>query len=60
MSLRAFGIEPEPEGLDADVMRFGVTPLYLGFEDVWRAVGILAEIMESEAWRAAPPRGRVT
>ena len=22
-SLRAFGIEPEPEGLDADVMRFG-------------------------------------
>jgi kynureninase len=45
---------------DPDVMRFGITPLYLGFEDVWRAVAILAEIMETEAWRAAPPRGRVT
>jgi len=45
---------------DPDVMRFGITPLYLGFEDVWRAVATLAEIMETEAWRAAPPRGRVT
>ena len=44
-----------------DVLRFGLTPLYLGFEDVWRAVEILAEIMESEAWRDAPPAsGRVT
>jgi kynureninase len=47
---------------DPDVMRFGLTPLYLGFEDVWRAVDILAEIMASEAWRSAPPRrpGQVT
>ena len=28
--------------------------MYLGFEDVWRAVEILAEIMETEAWRNAP------
>jgi kynureninase len=44
-----------------DVLRFGLTPLYLGFEDVWRGVEILAEIMETEAWRNAPAAsGRVT
>jgi len=44
-----------------DVLRFGLTPIYLGFEDVWRAVEILAEIMETEAWRNAPAAsGRVT
>ena len=37
-----------------DVLRFGLTPLYLGFEDVWRAVEILAEIMETQAWRDVP------
>jgi kynureninase len=47
---------------DPDVLRFGLTPLYLGSEDVWRAVDILREVMRGEAWRAAPPRaaGRVT
>ena len=34
-----------------DVLRFGLTPLYLGFEDVWRAVDILAGIMAGERWR---------
>jgi kynureninase len=47
---------------EPDVMRFGLTPLYLGFEDVWRAVDILAQIMGAQAWRQSPPRqpGRVT
>ncbi len=47
---------------DPDIMRFGLTPLYLGYEDVWRAVEILDEVMKSEAWRHTPPRaaGRVT
>ncbi|MGH7022157.1 MAG: kynureninase [Caulobacteraceae bacterium] len=47
---------------DPDIMRFGLTPLYLGYEDVWRAVDILAGIMASGAWKAAPARvpGRVT
>lgn len=47
---------------EPDVVRFGLTPLYLGFEDVWRAIDILAEIMATGAWRNAPPRtpGRVT
>ncbi len=32
-------------------MRFGFTPLYIGFKDVWRAVEILEEILRSEAWK---------
>ncbi len=44
-----------------DVLRFGLTPLYLGYEDVWRAVEVLAEIMATESWRNAPAAsGRVT
>lgn len=34
-----------------DVARFGITPLYLRFEDVWLAVDALAEILEREIWR---------
>ena len=47
---------------DPDVVRFAITPLYLGYEDVWRAVEILSDVMQSGAWRDLPPRssGRVT
>lgn len=34
-----------------DILRFGLTPLYLGFEDVWRAADTLAAIMQDETWR---------
>ena len=45
-----------------DVLRFAITPLYQRFEDIWRAVEILADIMKGETWRAVPPLadGRVT
>ncbi|MCJ9427570.1 kynureninase [Kordiimonas marina] len=45
-----------------DHMRFGFTPLYLGFEDVYRAVEILEDILETEAWRDPKysARGAVT
>ncbi|MFK7818968.1 MAG: kynureninase [Planctomycetaceae bacterium] len=33
-----------------DVLRFGLTPLYTRFEDITRAVNILAEILETEEW----------
>ena len=33
-----------------DILRFGLTPLYLRFADVERAVAILGEIMEARAW----------
>ena len=34
---------------DPDVLRFGLTPLYLGYEDVWRAGDILGEIFQGNA-----------
>jgi kynureninase len=33
-----------------DVLRMGFTPLYTRFEDVWRAVSILGEVMDSREW----------
>jgi kynureninase len=34
-----------------DVLRFGITPLYLGAEDILRAVNVLADILREETWR---------
>jgi kynureninase len=47
---------------EPDVVRFGLTPLYLSFEDIWRTVEILAQIMDEGAWKQAPARmpGQVT
>ncbi|SDD17819.1 Kynureninase [Variovorax sp. CF079] len=36
---------------DRDILRFGFTPLYLGFEDVWNAVEHLAQVLEREEWK---------
>ena len=35
---------------EPDAMRFGFTPLYLGYVDVWRAVQSLKDILTSRAW----------
>ena len=35
---------------DPDILRFGLTPLYLGYEDIWRAGEILGEILTTEAY----------
>jgi len=45
-----------------DVIRFGLTPLYLGFEDIWTGVDRLAAIMASESWKDPKyaVRGKVT
>ncbi|WP_107705250.1 kynureninase [Nocardioides allogilvus] len=34
-----------------DLMRFGFTPLYVGYADVWDAVDVLAEVLTTEVWR---------
>ena len=34
-----------------DILRFGFTPLYVGYADVWDGVDILSQVMETEAWR---------
>ncbi len=35
----------------ADILRFGFTPLYLGFEDVWNAAEHLRQVLESGEWQ---------
>ncbi|WP_332814539.1 kynureninase [Ramlibacter sp.] len=34
-----------------DILRFGFTPLYLGFEDVWNAVEQLRQVLDSREWQ---------
>ena len=34
-----------------DILRFGFTPLYTRFVDVWDAVDRLHEVLKSEEWR---------
>ena len=34
-----------------DVLRFGLTPLYTRFEDIWTAADRLADILATERWR---------
>lgn len=33
------------------ILRFGFTPLYLGFEDVWNAVEQLVQVLDTGEWR---------
>ncbi len=35
---------------EPEVLRFGITPLYLSHEDIWNAVQLLKEIMDTGAW----------
>jgi len=37
---------------EPDILRFGITPLYLGFADIWHAVEQLKQVLESGVWRA--------
>ena len=45
-----------------DVVRFGLTPLYLGFEDIWQAVERMRAILDTGRWRDPrfAVRGKVT
>ena len=36
-----------------DILRFGLTPLYTSFEDVWNAVEHLRQVLESGEWQRA-------
>lgn len=36
-----------------DILRFGVTPLYTGFEDIWNAVEHLHQVLETGEWKHA-------
>ena len=43
-----------------DILRFGLTPLYTSFEDIWRAVDTLADIMATDDWREPRFAARTT
>jgi kynureninase len=45
---------------EPEIMRFGFTPLYTSFADVWDAVGILKEILDRGDYDIAAERGAVT
>lgn len=38
-------------GVHKDILRFGFTPLYIGFEDIWNAVEHLRQVLESGEWQ---------
>lgn len=43
---------------DPDILRFGLTPLYLSHEDVWRAGDLIADVIAAEPWRESRFRAR--
>lgn len=44
---------------DPDIVRFGFTPAYLGFHEVWHAVEHLAAVLEHREWDQAQYRSRL-
>jgi kynureninase len=38
---------------EPDILRFGFTPLYVRFVDVWDAVEVLRDVMQTGVWREA-------
>ena len=38
-------------GVHKDILRFGLTPLYIGFEDVWNAVEHLRQVLATAEWQ---------
>ena len=35
---------------EPNILRFGISPLYMRFEDIWEAIMCLKNIMESREW----------
>jgi kynureninase len=35
---------------EPNLLRFGITPLYLGFADIWDAVDVLKDILDTGSW----------
>ncbi|WP_431477400.1 kynureninase [Massilia eburnea] len=45
---------------EPEIMRFGFTPLYTSFADVWDAVEVLKQILDDKAYDITAARGAVT
>ena len=41
-----------------DVLRFGFSPLYVGYADVWDAVKVMREVLEGRAWDRSEYKAR--
>jgi kynureninase len=41
-----------------DILRFGFTPLYLRYADVWQAVDVIRDVLETRKWDQAQFRTR--
>ena len=39
-----------PDYREPKIMRFGFTPLYIRFEDVWNSVAVLKDILQTRSW----------
>ena len=33
-----------------DILRFGITPMYLRFQDIYKVVQLIRQVMETKAW----------
>ena len=49
-----------PDYREPRIMRFGFTPLYIRFEDVWNAVAILKDVLQTGSWDRPEHRQRGT
>ena len=49
-ALIARGVTPDFRA--PDILRFGITPLYTSFEDIWNAVQHLRQVMQGSEWNA--------
>jgi kynureninase len=45
---------------EPEIMRFGFTPLYTSYADVWDAVEILRDILDNESYDTNAARSAVT
>lgn len=48
---RVVGDFRKGDGAYPDILRFGFTPLYLGYEDVWNAVEHLRQVLDTAEWQ---------
>jgi kynureninase len=48
---RAGDVSTSRKAASPDILRFGFTPLYIGFEDTWHAVEHLRQVLESGEWQ---------
>ena len=49
-ALIARGVIGDFRAGEPDILRFGFTPLYTGFAEVWQAVDHLRQVLDTQEW----------